>query len=145
MKAKILLPILALICVIASPLLSQTADTINLDNDGYIDGIYKCTADHDGKTDQVTIALNGRGDGSQVMMIAADKRESGDFYGVGTGTVSGAGNTSFSGTTYAGTTFSFSVQYGNQIQAGFYDNITLTGTHGLPSGSTAQMTCDQAY
>jgi hypothetical protein len=145
MTAKYVLPILALVFLIASPLLSQTIDSIDLNNDGYIDGIYKCNADYDGKSASVMVAMNGRGDGTELMMFAADTRETGDFYGFATGTVGGENNSVFSGTTQAGVPFTFSIQYGNQIEAGFYDNITLEGDYVIPNGSTAHMTCDQAY
>lgn len=104
-------------------------------NDGYIDGIYRCTVALEGRSSEAYLSLNGRRDGKTVYLVTADSPTRDGFSGYGLGLLSGdkfAGNTSF------GKRFEFVVA--PQCEAA----LTLRGSVGVvgPSGRAVNARLD---
>jgi len=116
-----------------------------LDNQGELDGVYACSVTF--VTDGVvgapfnaTISLNGHADGEQVLLVAAETRTQ-PFFGYGSGMIGDVDDSTFHGTNSFNQPFSLKAAYASSTGTAVDDELTLTGTYGISSSQTANLSC----
>ena len=95
---------------------------------GAIDGIYQCTVQVSGVTQDTYLTLNGKRDGKTIFLLAAHTPERQAIGGWGVGRVNGE---QFVGSTSAGKKFSFTVGLGSSDTDSAYETVTLKGKAGV--------------
>lgn len=101
--------------------------TLEVDNQGKIDGIYRCTYGLGGKEQSAYVSVNGKRDGQSIFVVADVAENSLGVNGWGAGTVRGDGE---GGLVFAGTTDT-QLPFGFTVSVAADGSVTADGLIGM--------------
>lgn len=126
--------------------LDTGGETLEIDNNGALDGIYKCSLAL-AKPLDIYVSVNGKSNGQSIFVIA-DLGNDGLVQGWGIGQISsgsGDGNFLYSGTTSDGKSFSLDAQYDANGNVSATGKATVVDAGDKTKSSEASFSCNSLW